>query len=365
MLLVLVVACDPSAPGSMDDAPPAVGSRAPTIVSLTTNVDRLDEAGTLIVTAIVTDPDGINDVIGGTLEDPVTGRSYGAFATSAMEGAYQIDITWTGINAVQAIEAPPAGVTRMLRATFFDVAAHAASGAITITLDCAMSSDSACSGSCVDLEVSAKHCGACGNAVPDDADCVSGAPVCSSEHARVCGGECRDYEDVDHCGTCGHVCPSVGGVAPECTFEIPHGTETCTISNDFTTRASCEVLCGTSYTCQGARWDYLELVVGSCGATPPPEHEGWDFDFNSCYCEEGTATCNRQAATTACETCVFRSCCEEYRICSQSPFCLDYADCISGCTTQACIDSCGPESFGGRQYNSYNECAVAFCADVC
>ena len=52
-------------------------------------VRKLREQGqTVVFTAVVTDPDGIEDLIGGTLEDPTTGGTYGAIATSASEGSY-------------------------------------------------------------------------------------------------------------------------------------------------------------------------------------------------------------------------------------------------------------------------------------
>lgn len=39
---------------------------------------------------VLTDPDGIDDLIGGTLKDPDSGSSYGAFVTEAGEGAYAL-----------------------------------------------------------------------------------------------------------------------------------------------------------------------------------------------------------------------------------------------------------------------------------
>jgi hypothetical protein len=47
----------------------------------------------LAVSAVVTDPDGIDDLIGGTLTTTDGASTFGAFATDASEGAYSISLT--------------------------------------------------------------------------------------------------------------------------------------------------------------------------------------------------------------------------------------------------------------------------------
>jgi hypothetical protein len=66
---------------------------SPVILLLATNTDTLTQSDreSLTFSVVVTDPDGIDDIIGGTLEDP-DGGTYGAFISSAEEGSYTISL---------------------------------------------------------------------------------------------------------------------------------------------------------------------------------------------------------------------------------------------------------------------------------
>jgi hypothetical protein len=97
----------------------------PQFLQLSTNVTTVRDTTTVVFTALLTDPDGIDDIIGGSLVDPGTGSSYGAFQTSAAEGSYSMSVTWNEINTVAPIDFATTG-TRGFRARFFDVAGHVA-----------------------------------------------------------------------------------------------------------------------------------------------------------------------------------------------------------------------------------------------
>ena len=56
---------------------------APRILMINTNTKTIDERAMLVITAVVTDPDGVDDLIGGALTAPEGEATYGAFATSA------------------------------------------------------------------------------------------------------------------------------------------------------------------------------------------------------------------------------------------------------------------------------------------
>lgn len=116
---------------------------APVYLSFATNdaAYGVDEA--ITVSAILTDPDGIDDLVGGSLtingEDGVE-RTMGTFATSAQEGAYTLTIF-----AQEALEATRRTTTTLdhdtphaveLRATFFDQAGHAAYRQISVGISC-------------------------------------------------------------------------------------------------------------------------------------------------------------------------------------------------------------------------------------
>jgi len=145
--------------GPSDTAGP---NRAPNILSLNANAMTIDAGDTLVVTAVVTDPDGIDDLIGGNLLNAQTGGSYGAFATSAAEGSYTIQLTWEALGVVQPIDTPAAGGPLVLRAEFFDVAGTKAERTLTITLRCdGTGEEGLCDGTCTNLQFDDDRCGTC------------------------------------------------------------------------------------------------------------------------------------------------------------------------------------------------------------
>lgn len=103
---------------------------SPKILSLHTNISSMTSSDMLVISAVVTDPDGIDDVIGGNLETPDGIAAYGAFANDASEGAYAISLTWDSLDAVQVVSAGP----RTLRATFFDVEGNTVWRDVSVTL---------------------------------------------------------------------------------------------------------------------------------------------------------------------------------------------------------------------------------------
>ncbi len=182
-------------------------NRAPTVLSLNSNVATLNPGDQVIISAVVTDPDGIDDLIGGSLVDPGTGRSYGSFATSAAEGSYAMTLSWDAIETVAAITTPAGGATRGFRAEFYDVAGAKATQVLNLTLRCESGDEALCSGVCADLSSDYYHCGSCDAQVPSGQQCVSGRPGCASPEAEVCPGEgCVALDEVSRCGGCDHDC---------------------------------------------------------------------------------------------------------------------------------------------------------------
>jgi len=146
--------------GLASDTSSSTSLKAPRIINLSVNSTTVTPSKPLTVTAIVTDPQGIDDLIGGKLMHP-GGGTYGAFATSSQEGSYSIKLTWDDIHNTSAINATPAGITRVFRATFYDVAGHESSKDVEVTLKCD-DQNTSCDGKCFDLQTSAEHCGKCG-----------------------------------------------------------------------------------------------------------------------------------------------------------------------------------------------------------
>ncbi|MCA9606839.1 MAG: hypothetical protein KC619_14635 [Myxococcales bacterium] len=282
----------------------------PRILSLETNVTTLRSDQTLIVTAVVTDPDGVDDLIGGSLVDPASGASYGAFATSASEGSYELRLDWGALDTVTPIDAPVTGVERRFRARFFDVAGNAAESDFAVTLRCATDGESACDGACVDLMSDRDHCGACDAAVPSSAICRDGVPGCLDTADSLCGTSCLDTTyDPAHCGSCDHACPSWSGRTVTC-----ESGGTCRMQDTFYSRAACGTTCADhGYTCVSALAYYYTSGGGydsmyvSCSETPPaamPTDPGSTWESVSCRCvhTSGGSTCatGPENTTAAC-----------------------------------------------------------------
>jgi hypothetical protein len=194
----------PDGPGGPDASPPAdapVGG-APRILQIGTDVSTLTEGESATFTAIVTDPDGIADLIGGSLEDPVSGALYGAFAVAGDEGAYSLRLSWADVHRVRAI-AFAAPEDRGFRARFFDTAGHRAEALVDLRLHCG--ADGACDGHCTDFDADGT-CGGCATACDAQEQCAARRCECRAGRER-CGPDCVDTGfDLNHCGGCDRAC---------------------------------------------------------------------------------------------------------------------------------------------------------------
>ncbi len=187
-------------------------STGPTIVTFGASVSQLTEGETVTFTVIATDPDGIDDLIGGSLLSADGTIAFGAFATGAQEGAYSLDLTWDQIQQSEGITFEAESV-REYRAEFFDVDANVTAATVELTLHCdgASACDGVCElvecdGSCleIDLDSDRDHCGACGascfgtdflNACNDGScarQCVSAEGTNCNEHCSSIGLSCAN-----------------------------------------------------------------------------------------------------------------------------------------------------------------------------
>jgi hypothetical protein len=341
------------------------GPGAPQILMLSTNTALLRSDQTLLVTAVVTDPDGVDDLIGGTLLDPTTGGAYGAFVTSAAEGSYQVDLTWYDIDTVRPINAPPAGAERRFLARFFDTAGGRAEAEVAVSLRCAGDGLSACDGDCFDLDSDRDHCGSCDRALAGDLICRDGAPDCANGAETACGEQCFDLSYAhDHCGSCANDCFA---------FEAEHGLDewasACTNGACLFTSfeydpapVSCATLCGR--------------VGLGCASTRVPD------DF---YCPGGggtgvgcayyeTPSCGHAEVITSCSQLVDSVWIAEPGWCSEgepygrsvlSCYCGDddFAGCAGGAesTVAACTDGCSNDGDPWADCEDFDCCGVVDC----
>ena len=106
---------------------------APT-VSLSVAPATINEEGSATFRAVVTDPDGAQDIQGGVLRDEMGSVTYGSLARAA-DGSYSLTITWDQLNAVAPITfTAPHGV--VFEAQFSDSADHVGTARATLMLSC-------------------------------------------------------------------------------------------------------------------------------------------------------------------------------------------------------------------------------------
>lgn len=150
----------------------------PVFLSSGATVSQLTSGEAVTFTAVLTDPQGIDDLIGGSLKSP-DGLTYGSFQTSAAEGSYSLRLTWDDIHRTKGITFTK-DESRPFVAEFFDAAGHRATKTISIRLQC--SGKGACDGTCVDLSQgrttgtsrNVTDCGVCGHACGANEACREG-----------------------------------------------------------------------------------------------------------------------------------------------------------------------------------------------
>lgn len=121
----------------------------PEILSFSATADEITEGDTITFTAIVTDEDGVDDLVGGQLISEETSAVYGPF-TSQGEGTFSITLSWADLDAVVPIDFSGANIPRTLTAEFFDTEGLRGATGFVLTLSCARGLG-ASDGLCVDV----------------------------------------------------------------------------------------------------------------------------------------------------------------------------------------------------------------------
>jgi hypothetical protein len=179
---------------------------APEITELEASGGRLTEGGELLLSARITDADGINDVRGGRLLSS-DGAELGVFSALA-PGEFTFNLTWAALHGASTIEFDQAATpSRMVEAVFTDEAGHEARRSLEITLHC--DGVGACGGACVDQRT-AQVCGDCQTRCDGVGAVCTPAGTCGCPgDALSCGGDCVDSSsDAAHCGGCDQACPA-------------------------------------------------------------------------------------------------------------------------------------------------------------
>lgn len=238
----------------------------PVIVVLDTNTDIMEEEDTLVFSAVVTDPDGIDDVIGGTLRDP-QGGTYGSFMTSASEGSYSLTLRWDEIRLVRGFVAPVTGTSRTFLAEFYDQAGHRQQATVDVVLRCGGGNRAACAdGICTDLDTDQKNCGACGHV--SLGTCRDGLPKCWGPRSQYdildAGVILCSFGQTKQCGADGTL------------RELNTCAEACMPERDF-------YIWDCDDDCDGPQWRLLPYGTTRCGK----DLNGYGWMVKTCKGTEG------------------------------------------------------------------------------
>lgn len=168
---------------------------APYFISFSTNVGQITEGESVIFTAILSDPDGFDDIAGGSLFTEDGAFSYGPFVSAGQEGTYSISVSWEAMDQVASIQFENFDLDRVFRAEFFDKDGKKVAEETTITLHC--EGGGSCNGECKSLQSDSENCGACGKL------CEGG---CGDAACLPVYGDCISI--VDGISTCDAYCQS-------------------------------------------------------------------------------------------------------------------------------------------------------------
>jgi hypothetical protein len=247
---------------------PATDPDAPAIAAFTSSVSTLYESGMVTFSATVTDPQGPSDIVGGTLTDGGT-VSYGMFA-QASPGTYSLAIDWATFQDVQPINGDVDGESREVTAKFVDLAGHAGTATLTVTLACRSSGakEAPCDGVCTPVETDPFNCGGrnleCPGASPDPLSPYSycRAALCQEVHLM--------FPDRTSCEA---ACAARGGKCDHDNLMCPG--------------AVCDLEEQSYATYSGG----IRVPLSGCAAVPAPTANGGNFEQLGCNCKDlpGTA----------------------------------------------------------------------------
>lgn len=187
--------------GATSDTTSGTEEGGPVIVDFGTNVKSITEGELVRFTATLTDPDGPDDIQGGSLKSADEEVTFGAFSDLG-NGTYELNLDWYAIDQAIGVEFIGSD-TLAFKAVFFDNDGKKGFATTSIELTC--DTDFACEGHCVweDKE----NCGSCGNwCMIECVDGVCDPPDSTTGEPGLCGwsdGGYYDcgYEGVDPRGT--------------------------------------------------------------------------------------------------------------------------------------------------------------------
>jgi hypothetical protein len=152
----------------------------PRVQSFTASLSTLsdDDNATLIV--VVSDPDGIDDIVGALILEPVSGATLGTLSSAGAPGTFTSIVSWNTWEDVAPIEFVRGTVQRFIRVQFSDLDGHEVTSTLAFTMTCGNAP--ACNSQC-----GAVRC------LANDNQCVSteGNPISDAQLCNICNAGCQ------------------------------------------------------------------------------------------------------------------------------------------------------------------------------
>jgi hypothetical protein len=268
-LALLIAACSSRSPVSTDATVSVDAGDTPVILSLTSTVSEITANGSFTVVAVVTEPTGLANLVGGKLTNGDGTVTYGAFIATT-QGTYSLTISWNQLDAIAPIAFD--GATMMtFRATFYNAAGHSVSQDLAIRLYCGSGAapDAACSGQCVQLDTTTR-CGSCGaGCATSTSDLSVSSVTCAAPGSCQLQGELRTLDAThfpnDSCdSTCAAAAP--GGQCATATATLLDGsTQAISCGDSVTSYQPTSTVSATAYLyCRCGTSYQLKTKAGSC-----------------------------------------------------------------------------------------------------
>lgn len=165
-------------PNVPPDTPPH--PLGPRVQSFTASLSTLSDDDSATLTVVVSDPDGVEDIVGALLIEPISGSTLGTLSTAGAPGTFTATVSWSTWREVAPIEFVRGTVQRFIRVQFSDVDAHEVTSTLAFTMTCGNAS--ACDSQCGQV-----RCAAEGNS------CFStgGNPISDAQLCNFCNAGCQ------------------------------------------------------------------------------------------------------------------------------------------------------------------------------
>lgn len=163
----------------------------PEIEELRATSTQISQDESVVVLAMVTDPDGLDNLAGGKLVSEDGTVFYAPFEQLS-NGTFASTVSWWQLHEAKPIEFETSEV-RTVVARFLDNDKNEVSQPLALELTC--HGQVACNGQCVDTSQDARFCGSCDLACPatdrcEQGSCVSNCEPCLETHCSLELGVC-------------------------------------------------------------------------------------------------------------------------------------------------------------------------------